>query len=129
MPINTRTIRVFQTVFVICALLAFASPRGMAQAGAGDIASKDAVVDGLKMHYLTAGHGPSVVILLHGYTQTSRMWRPIMPQLAEKFLVIAPDLPGIGDSDIPQNGLDMKSAAITIHALVKSLGVTSARVV
>src|SRR5437899_2526998 len=44
------------------------------------IASKFATVDGLKLHYLTAGHGPAV-ILLHGYTQTSRMWRPLMPLL------------------------------------------------
>src|SRR5438874_2110019 len=57
------------------------------------------------------------------------MWRPLMPKLADKFTVIAPDLPGIGDSDIPQDGLDMKFAAIRIHALAKSLGVTRARVV
>ena len=80
------------------------------------------------MHYLTSGHGPAV-ILLHGYTQTSRMWRPIIPKLAGKFTVIAPDLPGIGDSGIPKDGLDMKNAAMRIHALVKSLGVTKARVV
>jgi pimeloyl-ACP methyl ester carboxylesterase len=66
---------------------------------------------------------------LHGYTQTSRMWRPLIPLLAGKFTVIAPDLPGIGDSDIPSNGLDMKTAAIRIHGLAKSLGVTKARVV
>jgi pimeloyl-ACP methyl ester carboxylesterase len=42
------------------------------------IASRIATVDGLNQHYLTAGHGPTV-ILLHGYTQTSRMWRPIIP--------------------------------------------------
>jgi pimeloyl-ACP methyl ester carboxylesterase len=92
------------------------------------IASKFAEVDGAKLHYLTAGKGPAVV-LLHGYTQTSRMWRPIIPLLAEKFTVIAPDLPGIGDSDIPKKGLDMKSAAASVHALVKSLGITKARVV
>jgi pimeloyl-ACP methyl ester carboxylesterase len=92
------------------------------------IASRDAVVEGVKIHYLTAGHGPAV-ILLHGYTQTSRMWRPIIPLLAEKFTVIAPDLPGIGDSAIPKDGLDMKTSAIRIHALAKSLGVEKARVV
>src|SRR5271156_1121949 len=92
------------------------------------IASKIAEVDGVKLHYLTAGHGP-VVILLHGYAQTSRMWRPIIPLLAEKFTVIAPDLPGIGDSEIPADGLDMKTAAIRIHALAKSLGVEKAGVV
>jgi pimeloyl-ACP methyl ester carboxylesterase len=57
------------------------------------------------------------------------MWNPILPALAEMFTVIAPDLPGIGDSDIPVEGLDMKSAAVRIHALVKSLGVEKARVV
>jgi pimeloyl-ACP methyl ester carboxylesterase len=93
-----------------------------------EIVSKSGEVDGLKIHYLTAGEGPAV-ILLHGYTQTSRMWRPIIPQLAAKFTVIAPDLPGIGDSDIPSDGLDMKSAAVRIHALARSLGVESARVV
>jgi pimeloyl-ACP methyl ester carboxylesterase len=62
------------------------------------IVSRTATVDGVKLSYLTAGHGPTV-ILLHGYTQTSRMWKPIIPLLAKKFIVIAPDLPGIGDSE------------------------------
>ena len=94
----------------------------------GKIASHTVPIEGLKLHYLTEGHGPTL-ILLHGYTQTSRMWRPIIPPLAEKFTVIAPDLPGIGDSAIPKDGLDMKTAAIRIHALAKSLGVDKARVV
>ena len=92
------------------------------------IESRTSTVDGLKLHYLTAGHGPAV-LLLHGYTQTSRMWRPIMPHLAEKFTVIAPDLPGIGDSDIPKDGLDMKNAAVRVHGLMKSLGIEQAEVV
>jgi pimeloyl-ACP methyl ester carboxylesterase len=94
----------------------------------GGIASRMAEVDGLKLHYLTAGRGPAV-ILLHGYAETSRMWRPLIPQLAEKSTVVAPDLPGIGDSEIPKDGLDMKSAAIRIHDLARSLGITRARVV
>ena len=94
----------------------------------GKIASHTVPIEGVKLHYLTEGHGPTL-ILLHGYTQTSRMWRPIIPPLAEKFTVIAPDLPGIGDSAIPKDGLDMKTAAIRIHALAKSLGVDKARVV
>src|SRR6266404_7020718 len=93
------------------------------------ILSRTAEVDGVQLHYLTAGQGPAVVILLHGYAETSRMWRPIIPQLADRFKVIAPDLPGIGDSAIPAAGLDMKSAANTIHALARKLGVEKARVV
>jgi len=92
------------------------------------IASRTATVDGIKLYYLTAGHGPTV-ILLHGYTQTSRMWKPIIPLLANKFTVIAPDLPGIGESEIPTSGLDMKTSAIRIHALAKSLGIEKASVV
>jgi pimeloyl-ACP methyl ester carboxylesterase len=98
-------------------------------ASSGDvIQSSYASVDGETIHYLTAGQGP-VVILLHGYTQTSRMWRPLIPILATKFRVIAPDLPGIGDSDIPGNGSNMKDAALRMHALAESLGVHSARIV
>lgn len=99
-----------------------------ANAAAEAAVSESAEVDGLKLHYLTAGSGPAV-ILLHGYTQTSRMWTPLIPLLAAKFTVIAPDLPGIGDSDIPKDGLDMKTAAIRIHGLAKSLHVEKARVV
>jgi pimeloyl-ACP methyl ester carboxylesterase len=90
--------------------------------------SRTAEIDGVKLHYTTGGHGPSLV-LLHGYAETSRMWTPILPLLGEKFTIIAPDLPGIGDSEIPANGMDMKTAAIRIHALARSLGVQKARVV
>jgi pimeloyl-ACP methyl ester carboxylesterase len=112
------------------AILFFATTSSVASGQTSDptIASRDAVIDGVKVHYLTAGHGPAL-ILLHGYAETSRMWRPIIPSLAERFTVIAPDLPGIGDSDIPADGLDMKSASIRIHDLAKSLGVQKAEVV
>src|SRR5438128_7973859 len=108
----------------------FASSGEKFQVSAADngILSHDAEVDGVKLHYMTAGHG-APLILLHGYAETSLMWKPIIPVLAERFTVIAPDLPGIGDSDIPAHGLDMKSAAIRIHDLAKSLGVQKAEVV
>ena len=92
------------------------------------VVSRTAEIDGVKLHYMTAGQG-TPLILLHGYAETSRMWKPIIPVLAERFTVIAPDLPGIGDSDIPADGLDMKGAAIRIHGLAESLGVQKAEVV
>jgi pimeloyl-ACP methyl ester carboxylesterase len=92
------------------------------------IASRTAKVGDLELHYLTAGSGEPL-ILLHGYAQTSHMWRAVIPQLATQYLVIAPDLPGIGDSAIPANDLDMKTAALRIHALAGSLGIKKARVV
>src|SRR6266852_1552984 len=120
-------LRMAVALFVSLFAASFPAKAG-ADAGANIIASRTAEVEGIKLHYLTAGQGPAV-ILLHGYTQTSRMWRPIIPLLAEKFTVIAPDLPGIGDSEIPANGMDMKTAAIRIHALARSLGIEKARVV
>src|ERR1700737_2273278 len=111
--------------FVIIALLAIGSS---VYAGPETIASRTADIDRVQLYYLTAGHGPAV-ILLHGFAQTSRMWRPIIPLLAEKFTVIAPDLPGIGDSAIPANGIDMMTSANRIHALARSLGTDKARVV
>jgi len=92
------------------------------------ITARNATIDNVQLHYLTAGHGPATVILLHGFAETSRMWRPIIPTLAEKFTVIAPDLPGIGDSSIPDK-IDMLEAAKKIHALTRSLKIDKARVV
>jgi pimeloyl-ACP methyl ester carboxylesterase len=93
-----------------------------------NIVSRDARTGSVQIHYLTAGKGP-VVLLLHGYAETSRMWRPIIPLLAEKFTVIAPDLPGIGDSSIPADKIDMISSAERIHTLVRSFGEGKVRVV
>jgi pimeloyl-ACP methyl ester carboxylesterase len=92
------------------------------------IVARTAEVSGAELYYLTAGNGPAVV-LLHGYAETSLMWKPLIPALAEQFTVIAPDLPGIGNSSIPAEGLDMKSAAIRIHDLARSLGIQKACVV
>jgi pimeloyl-ACP methyl ester carboxylesterase len=109
--------------FWIAALISL----GTVQA-AEPISVRDAKIDNVQLHYLTAGQGPAAVILLHGFAETSRMWRPIIPTLAEKFTVIAPDLPGIGDSSIPDK-IDMLEAAKKIHALVRSLKIDKARVV
>src|SRR5258706_6119010 len=92
------------------------------------IVVRTATVDGVSVQYLTAGSGPAIV-LLHGYAETSRMWRPLIPRLAATPTVIAPDLPGIGGSAIPADGLDMTHAAARMHALVKSLGVNKAAVI
>jgi pimeloyl-ACP methyl ester carboxylesterase len=107
-------------LFALTTVLAAASP--------AEITSHTANVDGVNFHYMSAGQGDAV-ILLHGYAEDSRMWKPIIPILAQKFMVIAPDLPGIGESSIPVDGLDMKTAGRRVHALVQSLGIKKARVV
>ena len=124
-----RSFVLFPGLALFGLLLSSGFPRRV-QAASSDnaIVSRNATVEGVSLHYLTAGHGP-MVVLIHGYAETSRMWRPIMPILAKQFTVIAPDLPGIGDSAIPADGLNMKTAAIRIHALARSLGAQKAEVV
>jgi pimeloyl-ACP methyl ester carboxylesterase len=87
------------------------------------IDSRYADVNGVRLHYLTAGAGTPVV-LLHGFAQTSHMWRPLIPRLAEKHTVIAPDLRGFGASAKPESGYDKKSMAEDVHALAAALGHT-----
>lgn len=87
-----------------------------------------AEVNGVKLHYLIGGHG-SPVVLLHGYAETSHMWLPLLPQLAETHTVIVPDLRGAGDSSKPESGYDKKNMAVDIHDLVTSLGFDHASVV
>jgi pimeloyl-ACP methyl ester carboxylesterase len=122
--------RVYSCVLLL-ALVSHTSSPAAGQQPAPDrvgVATRTASVDGLEMQYLSAGHGPAIV-LVHGYAETSLMWRPLIPRLAERFTVIAPDLPGIGGSAIPEDGLDMSRAAARIHGLVKSLGIERAVVV
>src|SRR3984893_6488743 len=125
-----RTLAIFPRMALFGLFAAFSAFPATARPAASDnsVVSRNATVEGVSLHYLTAGHGP-MVVLIHGYAATSRMLRPLIPKLAERFTVIAPDLPGIGDSAIPTDGLDMKTAAIRIHALARSLGAQTAEVV
>jgi pimeloyl-ACP methyl ester carboxylesterase len=59
-------------------------------------------VNGFKIFYREAGNaGKPTVLLLHGFPTSSHMFRNLIPQLADDFHVIAPDLPGFGFSDAP----------------------------
>lgn len=69
------------------------------------------------LHYVTAGAGDPVV-LLHGWPQTWYMWRKVIPKLAEKYLVIAPDMRGLGDSTRPAEGYDKRTVAADLRELV-----------
>jgi pimeloyl-ACP methyl ester carboxylesterase len=73
------------------------------------------------MHYVIAGSGYPLV-LLHGWPQSCYEWRKVIPGLAERFTVIAPDLRGLGYSDRPLAGYDKRTLASDVFALMKSLG-------
>ena len=71
----------------------------------------------IRMHYVTAGEGEPLV-LLHGWPQTWYEWREVMPALAKKFRIIAPDLRGLGDTSRPQVGYDSATIANDLWELV-----------
>ena len=76
-----------------------------------------AQLDGVTLHYVVSGRGP-VVVLLHGWPQTWYEWRLIIPALAERYTVVAPDLRGLGDSSRPETGYDKKTVANDVWQLV-----------
>ena len=83
--------------------------------------SQYAEVNGIRLHYRIAGAG-SPVVLLHGYAEDSRMWLPLMAELAKTHTVIAPDLRGFGQSSAPTNGYTKAAMAQDVHALLQNLG-------
>lgn len=87
-----------------------------------------ALVNGIRMHYLLAGEGP-LVVLVHGWPQTSHCWRLIMPTLAQTHTVLAPDLRGYGRTDKPTTGYDKRTMAADLAALITHLGFPEAAVV
>ena len=63
---------------------------------------KKADVDGFKVFYREAGaKDKPTILLLHGFPTSSHMFRDLIPLLADRFHVVAPDLPGFGQSDMP----------------------------
>jgi pimeloyl-ACP methyl ester carboxylesterase len=107
---------------IIC-LVAFVF-QAVAQAPASPPANfkhQTATVGGVKIHYVIGGKGEPLV-LLHGFGQNWYMWNRLLPQLSKHFTVIAPDLPGLGESGRKTSGYDKKSLAKDIHALVQHLG-------
>ena len=82
--------------------------------------------DGVNVFYREAGDpGAPVVLLLHGFPTSSFMFRELIPRLADKFRVIAPDLPGFGFTEIPEKRnyhYSFDALARTIEAFTEALG-------
>jgi pimeloyl-ACP methyl ester carboxylesterase len=85
-------------------------------------------VDGLKLFYREAGPADApVLLLLHGFPTSSLMYRELMPRLASRYRVIAPDLPGFGFTEVPAERkytYTFDALAVTINAFVEKLGLT-----
>lgn len=85
-------------------------------------------VNGTTLHYLKMGTGPTL-LLAHGWPQTSFAWHQVMPRLATRFTVVAPDMRGTGLSECAPDGYDKRSIADDLRALIAHLGVSRAHVV
>jgi microsomal epoxide hydrolase len=82
-----------------------------------------ATVGGVRLHFVSGGkEDGDVVVLLAGFPESWFAWRKVMALLAPTYKVIAPDLPGQGDSDRPAAGYDTKTLATTVHGLLEQLG-------
>jgi pimeloyl-ACP methyl ester carboxylesterase len=85
-------------------------------------------VDGDRVAYRTAGEGP-VLLLVHGMAGSSVTWKHVMPALAERYTVLAPDLLGQGESDKPHGDYSLGAHANTLRDLLDALGHERATVV
>jgi len=86
------------------------------------IAYRTADVDGLKVFYREAGAADAPkLLLLHGFPTSSHMFRDLIPRLADRFHIIAPDLPGFGQSDQPRANT-FESLADTIERFTEIVG-------
>ena len=80
-------------------------------------------VDGAKIFYREAGSpGAPKLLLLHGFPTSSHMFRDLIPQLADRFHIVAPDLPGFGKSDLPKRGASFDRIADAIDRFTDTVG-------
>ncbi|ALL68302.1 Hydrolase, alpha/beta fold family protein [Paraburkholderia caribensis MBA4] len=94
--------------------------------GVPAVSIKHIEADGVNVFYREAGSADApVVLLLHGFPSSSHMYRDLIPRLADKYRVIAPDLPGFGFTDVPAQRkykYSFDGLAETISAFVDKLG-------
>ncbi len=88
-----------------------------------DISYRIVNVDGVKVFYREAGSpGAAKLLLLHGFPTSSHMFRDLIPLLADRYHIIAPDLPGFGQSDAPKGRNTFNSIAETIDRFTEVVG-------
>lgn len=84
---------------------------------------------GVRVHYVEAGEGPTLV-LLHGLFSDHRIWRRVIPTLAQQYRVVAPDLPGFGASEKPTRyPFTREALASTLYDLLAGVNAPRASIV
>jgi pimeloyl-ACP methyl ester carboxylesterase len=85
-------------------------------------------VNGVGLHVAEAGDGPPL-LLVHGWPQHWWIWRHLIPPLAQRFRVLAPDLRGMGWSDAPPGDYAKSTFAADLLALMDAEGIDRARII
>ena len=88
---------------------------------AAEVELRDMELHGHRVCYRYAGSGP-VIVLVHGITSNSTTWERVMPYLAERFTVIAPDLLGHGESAKPRGDYSLGAYASGVRDILVALG-------
>jgi len=91
------------------------------------LVTREISLHGNRVTYRTGGDGP-LLVLIHGITSSSASWEPVLPLLAERFTVLAPDLLGHGQSDKPAGDYSLGSHACLVRDLMLTLGHDSATI-
>jgi len=86
-----------------------------------DMTLRRITLHGHAVAYRTAGEGP-VIVLVHGMAGSSDTWRYVMPALARRFTVVAPDLLGHGGTDKPRGEYSVSAHANVLRDLMTALG-------
>ncbi|MGE2733262.1 alpha/beta fold hydrolase [Mycolicibacterium vaccae] len=84
---------------------------------------------GDRLAYQDAGSGDEVLLLVHGMAGSSATWRAVIPQLAKRYRVLAPDLLGHGQSDKPRSDYSLGAFAVLLRDFLDELGVRRATIV
>ncbi|MEW5872866.1 MAG: alpha/beta fold hydrolase [Chloroflexota bacterium] len=85
------------------------------------------IASGLRLFYFAAGDPANPpMLLIHGLGDEADTWRHVIPALAERFYVIAPDLPGFGRSDQPDTAYSLDFLTASLLGLLHSLGIPKA---
>jgi pimeloyl-ACP methyl ester carboxylesterase len=90
---------------------------------------EEITLHGHKVSYSTAGEGESVVLLIHGIVGCAAQWDQVIPLLAERYTVVAPDLLGHGESAKPRGDYSLGAYAASVRDLLVALGHRRATVV
>jgi pimeloyl-ACP methyl ester carboxylesterase len=92
------------------------------------LTTQELTLHGHRVSYRTGGEGP-LLVLIHGITSSSASWEPVLPALAERFEILAPDLLGHGQSDKPAGDYSLGSHACLVRDMMLMLGYESGTIV